>query len=82
MKMSTNFHKFSVNSRTIDIKLGGIGAIFMGLQPILFIPAEPPGYVVRIPSGVGRLLSDGESYPDYHNFLSNMKGLKYRFGFF
>ncbi len=34
MKMRTNFHKFSVNSRTIDIKFGGIGAIFMGLQPI------------------------------------------------
>ncbi len=34
MKMRTNFHKFYVNSRTIDIKFGGIGAIFMGLQPI------------------------------------------------
>jgi hypothetical protein len=34
MKMRTNFHKFSVNSRTIDIKFGGIGAIFMRLQPI------------------------------------------------
>ncbi len=28
MKMRTNFHKFSVNSRTIDIKFGEIGAIF------------------------------------------------------
>ncbi len=34
MKMSTNFHKFSVNSGTIDRKFGGIEAIFMGLQPI------------------------------------------------
>ncbi len=34
MKMRTHFHKFSVNSRTIDINLGGIGAIFMELQPI------------------------------------------------
>ncbi len=34
MKMRTNFHKFYVNSGTIDIKFGGIGAIFMGLQPI------------------------------------------------
>ncbi len=34
MKMRTHFHKFSVNSGTIDIKFGGIGAIFMGLQPI------------------------------------------------
>ncbi|PIE62845.1 MAG: hypothetical protein CSA25_03125 [Desulfobacter postgatei] len=34
MKMRTNFYKFSVNSRTIDTKLGGIGVIFMGLQPI------------------------------------------------
>ncbi|PIE63443.1 MAG: hypothetical protein CSA25_00320 [Desulfobacter postgatei] len=34
MKMRTNFYKFCFNSRTIDIKFGGIGAIFMGLQPI------------------------------------------------
>ncbi len=34
MKMRTNFQKFSVNSGTIGIKFGGIGAIFMGLQPI------------------------------------------------
>ncbi len=34
MKMRTSFHKFCVNSRTIDIKFGGIGAILMGLQPI------------------------------------------------
>ncbi len=34
MKMRTNFHKFSVNSGTIGIKFGGIGAIFMGLHPI------------------------------------------------
>ncbi len=34
MKMRTNFHKFSVNSRTTEIKFGRIGAIFMGLQPI------------------------------------------------
>ncbi len=33
--MRTNFHKFSVNSRTIDIKFEGIGAIFMGLQPFI-----------------------------------------------
>ena len=34
MKMRANFYKFSVNSRTIDIKFGEIGAIFMRLQPI------------------------------------------------
>ncbi|PIE63398.1 MAG: hypothetical protein CSA25_00535 [Desulfobacter postgatei] len=34
MKMRTHFYKFSVNSWTIDIKFGGIGAIFMGVQPI------------------------------------------------
>ncbi len=34
MKMRTYFHKFSVNSRTIRIKFGRIGAIFMRLQPI------------------------------------------------
>ncbi len=26
--------------------------------------AEPPWYVIRMPGGVGGLLSDGESYPD------------------
>ncbi len=34
MKMRTHFYKFSVNSWTIDIKFVGIGAIFMGVQPI------------------------------------------------
>ncbi|MGD9823857.1 hypothetical protein, partial [Desulfobacter sp.] len=38
MKMRTNFFKFSVNSRTIDIKFGRIGAIFMRLQPIHQLP--------------------------------------------
>jgi hypothetical protein len=26
--------------------------------------AEPPWYAIRMPGGVGGLLSDGESYPD------------------
>jgi len=34
MRMRTNFLKFFVNSRTIGLKFEGIGAIFMGLQPI------------------------------------------------
>ncbi len=38
MKMRTNFHKFSINSWTIDIKFGGIGATLMELQPIHQLP--------------------------------------------
>jgi hypothetical protein len=31
--------------------------------------AEPPWYAIRMPGGVGGLLSDGESYPDYMHRL-------------
>ena len=44
-------------------KIGGIT-----YKPILLMPAEPPWYVIRMPGGVGGLLSDGESYPDYAAF--------------
>ncbi len=48
MKMRTNFHKFCVNSRTIDIKSGGIGAIFMGLQPIHQLSNRLLGLIVTL----------------------------------
>jgi len=31
--------------------------------------AEPPCYVIRIPGGVGGLLSDGDSYPDWTTII-------------
>jgi len=41
------------------------------LTPDLSLPAEPPRYAIRMPGGVGGLLSDGESYPDiYFMFIS------------
>ena len=44
-------------------KLGGIT-----YNRLLLVPAEPPWYVIRMPGGVGGLLSDGESYPNSPNY--------------
>ncbi len=52
MKMRSNFHKFFVNSRTIDIKFGGIGAIFMGLQPIHQLSKPMDAYSIYVSVGV------------------------------
>ena len=48
-------------------KTGKIGGITY--NRLLLVPAEPPWYVIRMPGGVGGLLSDGESYPNYACFF-------------
>ena len=47
-------------------KTGKIGGITY--NRLLLVPAEPPWYVIRMPGGVGGLLSDEESYPDSAEF--------------
>ena len=47
-----------------------VGALFhqkriIPSRKLTSLPAEPPWYAIRMPGGVGGLLSDGESYPDY-----------------
>jgi hypothetical protein len=42
---------------------------------MISLPAEPPRYAIRMPGGVGGLLSDGESYPD-REFLNKKDARK------